>query len=399
MLNIVNFFRGYVILKVQSPYPERFLNICSRNNVAFWKLKREADDRFLVRVYGHDVKKIEELAGKALAEVRVVSRVGAPFFLMRFRKRYLFIAGFLLTAILLYTMSLYVWEIEVDGCGTVSEERVLKSLRDLGFGIGFRTSDLDADNLQNSILLEIPELRWITVNITGSRAFVEVQERGSPPEVVDVHTPANIVARKTGVVSVLTVREGSTQVTLGETVEKGQLLVSGIVDSGIVGARFVHAMADIEAMTWYSLEAEMPLGVDGKEYTGAEKTRRAIRFADTRINLYQNSGAPYAYCDKISKMTPFELSGNLRLPITLVTETYREYTPYAASLDEASAIEVLRKGLYESLLREVGDGEIVSSTHSSRVENGMLIVTLLAECREQIAETVEIPRHVLGTLE
>lgn len=40
MLYFINFFLGYVLIRITSPTPERFLNLLAKKNIPFWDLTR-----------------------------------------------------------------------------------------------------------------------------------------------------------------------------------------------------------------------------------------------------------------------------------------------------------------------------------------------------------------------
>ena len=47
---IVNRLRGQVRLRVESPFPERVLNLCGARNLAFWDLEWESATAFTCRM-------------------------------------------------------------------------------------------------------------------------------------------------------------------------------------------------------------------------------------------------------------------------------------------------------------------------------------------------------------
>ena len=57
------------------------------------------------------------------------------------------------------------------------DEEILRALEQNGVGIGTFSFSLDPEGLRNRVLLEIPELSWLTVNVSGCRATVQVRER------------------------------------------------------------------------------------------------------------------------------------------------------------------------------------------------------------------------------
>ncbi|MGI6578422.1 MAG: sporulation protein YqfD [Eubacteriales bacterium] len=393
MLSVVNFFRGYLEVEIVGPYPERFINICSQNGITFWNLNREDRDRLTARVRVLEIARLRELAQNALCEVRVLSQRGAPFFVWKFRKRYLFIAGFLFFALVLYFSSLRIWDIKVYGNHKVSEERILKNLREIGVGIGTSSSKIDPEFIENSMLLRIPELSWLTVNVRGSKAEVEVRERSDPPKIVDKKIPCNVVARRGGIITKLVVLDGSTQVEVGDTVTEGQLIASGVMDT-VVGMRLVHAMAQVEARTWYTITAKIPAKINIKEYTEEKILKTAVIIAGHRLNLYFNSSIPYERCDKIVKKTQLSLPGGYVLPITWVTENYLEYNTHQGQLDAEVAAYILRQGLKSRLEEMVPEGEILRTDYTLALDGSFYTMTLTAECLEDIAKTVEIPINI-----
>jgi similar to stage IV sporulation protein len=390
MLTILNLLRGYFEIRITGRFPERFLNICSANGVSFWRLERVSSDVLIARVRINEFDRLCSLAERALCEVEVLGRHGAPFFLFRFKKRYIFLAGFALCLFCVFQLSLRVWDIEVTGNETVSEELILKHLYQLGIKSGVRSSSIDPESLEDIMLLRISELSWFTVNVSGSRAVVEVRERVIPPEVVDESKPCNIVARKAGIIEKLSVLEGSAHTALGSTVTEGQLLVSGIVDN-VSGARIVHAMADVTAKTWYTLEAKMPCDVDYKSPTGNKASKYSVIIAGNRINLYLNSSFSFDRCDKIVERTRLGLPGGFMLPITIEKVEASEYNVIGGQLDGYDSEEVLKAHLYDRLTSMAPKAEVVSAEYEFDVSGGILTAVLTAECLEDISLTAEIP--------
>ena len=79
------------------------------------------------------------------------------------------------------------------------------------------------------------------------------------------------------------------------------------------------------------------------------------------------------------------------LPVSVATETLREYTltETRRSREEAETLGTLV--LERQLEALLGEGELLSRQVNSQVEGDTLLVTLSAECREQIGRFVAIP--------
>lgn len=94
--------------------------------------------------------------------------------------------------------SFFVWDIQIAGNETVPREVILRSLENNGVHRGCFGFALNGEDIRNHVLLEIPELSWVAVNVSGCRANVEVRERRTAPKPLDRKIPCNLVARRDG---------------------------------------------------------------------------------------------------------------------------------------------------------------------------------------------------------
>lgn len=392
MRDVVDILRGTVEIDIECRWPERFMNICAANGVEFFGLRRTGEAALTATMHIGDYRRLRLLAKSGGFTVRAAKKHGAPFFLWNMRRRWALLTALAACVLAVWTSSLFVLEIEVYGNETIPSGKILSALDELGVGIGTMRLSISQEYISNEILQKIPELSWIAVNCTGSRAEVLVREAIPKPDVPDWKIPADIVASKPGIISKMTVLEGARVLTVGDSVLEGEVIVSGGMESLSSDIRYVRASAEVRARTWYDLSAEMPLETYGKRYTGIEKTKSSLVFAGKRINLYFSGGNPYEYCDKITEEQEITLFGGAVLPVKISRDTYTEYEPEKTELSPETAEALLRERLERLLREEIGqNGEIVSLEYSSIEKNGVLTVTLYAECDERIDDTREQP--------
>lgn len=391
MLNqAVNRLRGQVRVRVETPFPERVLNLCGARDLAFWDMVRESETAFTCRLSRRDFYALRRAVRKLDCRLTVLEKEGAPFFLGRFRRRHALATGLVLCGGLLLLGSFFIWDFKVVGNERVPEEEILRALERNGVGIGTFGIGLNREELRNHVLLDIPELVWITVNVSGCRAMVEVREREEIPAPVNEEEPANVVARRDGLILEIRALDGVKCVLPGTSVEAGELLISGVEDTETVGARVVAGLGDAEARTWYALSARMPLSVQEKRYTGEEERACSLIFGTRRIKIFGNSSIQPGNYDKITERTRWSLLG-VPLPVTSVTETYRFYETVSAEISAARA-EAQGEAILTDYLHTLVDpyGTVSSTLCTSRREGDSLLVTLTAECVERIGERVPI---------
>lgn len=396
LMETVNRLRGQLRIRVESVFPERVLNLCSSRNLAFWDLEWESANTFTCRLSRQDFRRLHSAAKKLDCTITVLQREGAPYFLQRFRHRQALMLGLVGFVFVFFLGSFFIWDFEVTGNQTVPEERILRALEKQGVGIGSFGLSLDGEDLRNHVLLEVPELSWIAVNVSGCRANVQVRERIVPPELIQDKIPSNVVARRGGLVLDVRALDGVASVLDGASVTEGQLLISGVEDLETLGARVSAGLGSVQARTWYTLTTDIPLTVMEKQYTGKEKRGISLIFGKRRVKFFSNSSIEEAKYDKITNNYSGSVLG-IPLPVTLRVEHWKFYETVPAELDLIQAEQLGEQILTEYLQALVEPyGTISSTLCSTRQRGDILGITLNAECVEEIGETVPILAEELG---
>ena len=388
---ILSLFSGRVRVEVTCLYPERFINICARSGILFSELVHTEESVILVTVSLADYKRLKKLAGRSFS-IRAVRKSGAPFLFYGIRKRYALILGMIVCFFVVWVMSMFIWQIEVTGNEAVSSARILAELDELGVGIGTCSFTIPQDYISNEMLIRIPELCWIAVNVKGSRAEVKVRETVSPPEMINGSVPTLVYALKGGLITEVTVYDGLTSCAVGQTVDAGDVLATGIIDNKLGSHRIVRAMAKVMARTWYDIDAVTPADRSEKAYTGAKRTKTTIIIADKRINLYIDSGISWQHYDKITKKRTVTLFGGTVLPISIERTTFYEYELRRISADAKAELEAYLRSSLESRL---SNGEILTAAFEYETDAGLCRAELRAECSEQIAAMRELTAEEL----
>lgn len=397
MQTIINWLRGSQRLEVSGPFPERFLNICAANGVGFWGVEWVDGHTLRLWMTRRDARRARELAERSFCALEPVERSGVPFFLARFRRRYALLAGLACSLLAVCVLSQFVLVIEVSGNETISEQVILEELKELGLGVGTYGPAVNSRQLSQELLLRLDGLSFFSVNLHGVRAEVIVREERPAPEVVDTSVPADVVAGVDGLLTHVWPENGAALAAAGDTVAAGDVLISGTVThtragepEEIVSSRETRAMGQVWARTWRTLSASAPLTAEGKSYTGRTAARFSLRLGTLRWNFYRNAGISYEEYDKITTSSPLVLPGGLELPAALVREEYAEYEPVMLELDGEAEQARLKEALTAELEELIGPGgEVLSASFSSELTDGVLTVTLRAECEEQIGRTVE----------
>ncbi len=380
-MNLSERLRGKVRAELISAYPEALLNALAEHGIRTSRVERIDACTLRMDIYEKDWDTVRRLAEAIQGEAKSAERRGGSRDRKWLRRRAILLLSLLLVSMVLLWSELHIWKIEVHGCQKLTSGQVLRALDDCGVSTGSYWPDLSIDSARSRMLLRIPELAWMTVNVSGSCARVWVAERLEKPEIYLERDAADIVASRTGILRELTVLNGHPLVRRGSAVVKGETIVTGSLDSLTHPTHRVRAAARALADTWYEWTSVEP----DERVTKTERESRmgciALKFGKKRVNLLSKSRKELDGYDKIVHEYSVGLKGLFAFPVSLICEVYQcGETPVQA----VSAGERLQNDLAERI-----EGDILQVRLDTAVRDGWRYTTLRAHCLENIAHTAE----------
>jgi similar to stage IV sporulation protein len=241
-------------------------------------------------------------------------------------------------------------------------------------------------------MLKNSELSWVGVEIKGTRLIISVREGVEPPVVIPVDKPCHIIAERDGIVTSVKAKNGLALVKEGDTIIKGQILISGNIESirPEFGVKQVHAIGEVVARTWYEVKKEVPAKEIVRKRTGNEWSKTSIYFLDFKIPLPSGKNPFVLFESSIFDKAPV-IGKKFRLPFGVTIHRFFELYEEDRVLDHDQAVEIARNSAEIELRNMVSaDAEVVDKQMRLIAEENTeyLIVTL--ECVEDIAAEQEI---------
>lgn len=384
MSRLYDLARGTARLEISGAQPERLLNFCALNGIEFWDTSPKTDFCVQITIHASNYPLLQSQNGKNGCEIKLLAARGGKNISRAMRRRFALCVGVGVCIILLALSSLFVWQIDIDGNEKLSDAEILRALSECGVENGVFWPGLSSDEVRNDMLTLMPDIAWLSVNVCNSRAEVVIHERINKPEIVDEAQRADIIASKAGYIIKLSVLEGKPLVAVGDTVSKGDTLISGTMDSETADDRHVHSMGTVTARTWYEINAQTPLYETVKGEKRHVKTKYSLVFGKKRIKISSDSRNNSSSCDKINRLRYASIGGAFTLPVGIIKEECTEYELQRKPIDENAAVERLKQNLLKELKRRIGDGSISAYSFSVSKDESILTVTLRAECVEDI---------------
>lgn len=391
------FLFGYVTVRADLESATAILNICMLRCIPYFSID-VSDDGALICFRSNAFIKLKNEADKRGIRYDVVKKSGLTYILAKYRHRYGMLFGMLSAAFLIFLSQQFIWNIEVVGNESITSSAIKAMLSEHGFGVGSFISRVNTDRIENEILVDSDEISWMSINIVGTVAQVQVRENTSADDDVHISRPANIVAKKSGLVEEVRLYRGNAVTVSGKYVEKGELLISGIFDSNIVGFRYTRAAGTVLARTVTEYLVEIPYKYEEKVYTGAEYCDKYLNFFDYSINICENSRNNEAFYDKIEAVENYSFYDGTQTPFSMRTIRYLEYEVKTAYRTRETA-ETLAYFELNRQLKSAAESSVTLKKEITPIATGdRFILRCTVVAIEDIAEASEFDVE-LGEME
>lgn len=400
MVNMLGYINGTLRIKVTGKSPERFINLCSRNDILLWNIV-QVYDVFYMNINLKSFYHIKPLLRKTGTKVIILERYGLPFFMMKIRRRKAFLIGLLLCLLFWYGSGLFIWRIEFQGNYTVTEDMLEQALEEQGIYIGRLKLLVDLQEANSIVRENFEDVTWVGMGFHGTTLQVNIKEKLPESEDSDIIiqdydsrvqiTPdmdssggGNILAREDGRILSIIVRSGIPKVKKGDTVTKDQILVEGLVpiqneDGTVKEYMNVQPDADILMERYLYESFTLPFTYVEKNYTGRFKKQYYLFWNERKLEL--PGSVPYLQFDEVTqlKYVSMELGEQQKLGygIRLVREF--QNWEYEYTLEEAESLLNQQLEEYIQSLSEKGvhiiekNGKIDTSTGQWKLDVELLV--------------------------
>jgi len=347
-----------------------------------------AEGKFYFKIKRAEKNALEFALAKSGVELCYFRERGLPQLLYRYRRRPGLLLGAIIYGVLLFVSSRFIWDIRVRGNDTVPDSEIIRLLGELGCEVGSYSPAIDYDALCNRYLAASDNIAWISVNLSGTVAVVEVIEASHGRASVGDGgiIASNLVAARDGIVVSYSVGSGSPMIKPGAVVSKGSLLVSGVMEHKDGSSTIVRARGSVYAKTKREFEVSVPLErekkIPGEEVAG----QKYLKFFSWLIKISLNSGNyPESY-DKIVDSRRIVLPGDIELPVFIITERFVPYSAVPYTLTEEEAKRLAWKQVTDFVETELADCELLSAQIEEGMDDdGAYRIKCVFECIEDIA--------------
>ena len=369
LIKLINWFRGVLCIRIRGIAPERFINLCCNRKIYIWDLRRIEED-YQFHISARNYKNLKPIAKKTGMIPKITGKTGLPFLMHRYRKRKGFFAGMLICIILIYILSLFIWNISIIGGSKYTPEAMIKFLEENQVYTGIKKKKVDCQEIEETIRLAYNDIGWVSAEMKGTRLIIKITETNMPTPAEIAIAPSHIVAAKNCIIKEIITRAGTPLVKAGDVVQKGDILVSGInIIKGdfdeILSMQPIVADADIVCKTFYDYNEAFPLSYIDRIFTKENKKGYYIGLVGKKLFLY-NPRNSYDKYDIIVNENTLHVTSSFYLPFRYGTITTREYLEEHKTYSEEEAITLANSRLRRYFKRLI-ENDVLITTNNVKI--------------------------------
>ena len=387
IIKLIGFLMGYVRFTARSGFPERFINLCRLNKIPLRNLKC-SDSVITAETDRNSYKKIRPVARKSGMKVRIDKKFGLPFIFNRHRHRLGLVAGAAFCIVAVLFLSTRIWRIEVTGNSRVSADEITAVFEQLGIYKGATSRGVSASEIEAAALRNLPEISWLNINFSGCTAMIEVRETVKKPDTFKDNTPTNLGAARDGQLVIFRPFNGTAESSVGASVLKGDLLISGIEENKDLSSSFCKAQGYAVAKTSRSSEYSQPLKFTTLR-TAEKKKSLTLHFLFFDIPIGKNKEG---FDENISLCI-----NGVTLPMGLTRTVENVYAESVCALNESDAVLLASLRYSEACLEEFRGKEVKNSRLTVESVDKKIRISGEFDCLENIGE--ESPMMIEETMQ
>ena len=345
VLKIIRWILGYIVFKIEPEDSQFFVNLVSKSKINIWDIKKI--NRILyAKINSKEYVDLSTLLERNDIELDIVEKIGLPFFYKEHKDRKGIILGFFLFFAILNFLSLFVWKINVIGNKILDSKAIVDCCKINGVSNGKLKKSIDAQVVAQNIMNQISEISWISINLDGCVANVQINERISKSEDEDKKI-SNIVSSCDAQIERMETFSGTPLVNPGDVVFENQLLVGAYCKNNDGSVKDIYAKANILAKVYEEVSEFEKFEQNLEIKKGNEKKIFILKiFGNSfKINFWEHP-------ENNEKKEEYENNLNifgLKIPISFVTEKYFKVKNAKIFLSKEEAIERAKKSAYEKL--------------------------------------------------
>lgn len=338
---------GTITIEIQGMHPESVVNAMWAQGIDIKNLKRINITTLDLDINIRCLSNVKEIGKIKKCKVKVLRANGILRILSKVKNSGLLISGIAIFIFLIYYLSLYIWNINIDETKVLSPYEIRQQLLTYGIKPGIKKSSVNIYDLEDELKKDDDRIMWARARIEGGTLRIKIEEKQNPPSIKAPENNGDVIAKCDGQIVRFYTTSGSAVISKGDIVKKGQVLIQGI--QGKEGFTYeTPAEGTVIAKTFYEDSKNVKIKGINNVRTGNQDKDIYLNILGKKLYLKK--------CDvKYSKYDKIEESGKI-FNNTIYYEVKEE--AFERNVDDVVADEV--KKMEEELIKNLDKSSVIS---------------------------------------
>lgn len=338
---------GTITIEIQGMHPESVVNAMWAQGIDIKNLKRINITTLDLDINIRSLSNVKEIGKIKKCKVKVLRANGILRILSKVKNSGLLISGIAIFIFLIYYLSLYIWNINIDETKVLSPYEIRQQLLTYGIKPGIKKSSVNIYDLEDELKKDDDRIMWARARIEGGTLRIKIEEKQNPPSIKAPENNGDVIAKCDGQIVRFYTTSGSAVISKGDIVKKGQVLIQGI--QGKEGFTYeTPAEGTVIAKTFYEDSKNVKIKGINNVRTGNQDKDIYLNILGKKLYLKK--------CDvKYSKYDKIEESGKI-FNNTIYYEVKEE--AFERNVDDVVADEV--KKMEEELIKNLDKSSVIS---------------------------------------
>ena len=384
-VRLLRLIRGYVVFIAMGGFSERFINLTAGRRIDIWDVTC-FDGAIKGKISVKNFHKLRAVARKTGVKIKINRRRGLPFYLKAHSDRVGLIIGAVFFIAFAVIMNRFVWCISAADSEKFSAQEIIEVAENIGLRYGVYVPTFDEEKAARELYKAFDgQLSYVKVNIKGSLAVIEFRDSKKKLEIHEKGEVSNIVADFDGVIVSDETYQGAKNISKGNAVRKGDVLISGVVEGVDAKPLYYEAKGKFTALHQSTAETKVAKKTLVKCFAD-EKSYYSLVVFGMKISL---GFAVYpAENSKVSTYRKYAEYDGYQLPFgiekkTVVTEAERQILA-----DEAYILACIN--FSELVYDKYKNTNIVSRDIKINNNDSAVVITAEYQCIDFIGKSVPI---------
>ena len=342
------FLKNGIQFKIKGLNQEKNLNILAKK-FPIYDIVRVSKNCAVFKVNIMHAKKIRKALIDLNYEIIEEKKLGAISMLLRVVNVYI-ISAFVISSILIFAQSPYIWQYEILGEENLSKTEVVSFIKD---NFTKNKYKLNTKSVEGALYKEYEEISFVSVIVRGQTLIVNIKEKLLPEEIYGEFEP--IISEYDGKVTGINLISGTMAVKTGDYIKAGDVLVypyyddAGTIKKVMANAEITMEIYHTSSITHFEDRIELVR-------TGRSSVNTEVLLFNLPIysNIYEMDYKLYE-----TETNEQNLINNNILPLKLKRTTYYELEEVKIHETFEEAKDRLLKEAREKALINAGDCDII----------------------------------------